>query len=101
MTVFWPSVRHTRLGGGLCVTLYMHDRRLVMTTMTIRISEHDKQLIKTYAAMHGLSVADVLRRSAIERIEDEFDLRELAEAVRTSTGEFVTHEELMSKYGLQ
>ena len=71
-----------------------------MTTMTIRISENDKRLIKSYAALHGISAADVLRRSALERIEDEFDLRELQEAMNTSTGEFVSHKELMAKYGL-
>jgi len=71
-----------------------------MTTMTIRINEEDKQLIQSYAAIHGMSAADVLRRSALERIEDEFDLRELQEAMRTSDGEFVSHDELMSKYGL-
>jgi hypothetical protein len=69
--------------------------------MTIRISESDKHLIQSYAALHGISAADVLRRSAIERIEDEFDLCELEDAMRTSSGEFVTHDELMTKYDLR
>jgi predicted transcriptional regulator len=66
-----------------------------MTTMTIRISENDKRLIQSYAALQGISAADVLRRSALERIEDEFDLSELQEAMRTSTGEFVSFDEVL------
>ncbi|MDR2108039.1 MAG: DUF6290 family protein, partial [Coriobacteriales bacterium] len=38
-----------------------------MATMTIRISDEDKELIKAYAKVHGTSVAEVLRSSAIER----------------------------------
>jgi uncharacterized protein (DUF1778 family) len=64
-----------------------------MTTMTIRIPEEDKQLIKAYAKIHGISVAEMMRSSAIERIEDEFDLRELNEAVAASNGVFYSLDE--------
>jgi uncharacterized protein (DUF1778 family) len=71
-----------------------------MTTMTIRISEEDKNLIRAYAKVHGMSVAEVLRSSAIERIEDEFDLAELNEAIATSNGVFIPFEEVAAKYGI-
>jgi len=71
-----------------------------MTTLTIRLPEQDKSLIKSYAALHGRSVADVVRTSVLERIEDEFDLRELNEAIATSDGVFISHEEIMRKYGM-
>jgi hypothetical protein len=67
--------------------------------MTIRIPDEDKELIQAYARMHGMSAADVLRTSAIERIEDEFDLRELEEAIATSNGEFISHDELKKRLG--
>jgi uncharacterized protein (DUF1778 family) len=71
-----------------------------MATMTIRISDEDKELIKAYAKVHGTSVAEVLRSSAIERIEDEFDLAELNEAIATSNGVFYTLDEVKARYGL-
>jgi uncharacterized protein (DUF1778 family) len=71
-----------------------------MATMTIRISDEDKELIKAYAKVHGMSVAEVLRSSAIERIEDEFDLAELNEAIATSNGVFYTLDEVKARYGL-
>ena len=68
-----------------------------MTTMTIRLAEEDKALIKAYAAIHGVSAAEVLRRSAIERIEDEFDLIELNTAIKESQGVFHTLDEVDTK----
>ncbi|MDR2108240.1 MAG: DUF6290 family protein, partial [Coriobacteriales bacterium] len=73
---------------------------VLMATMTIRISDEDKELIKAYAKVHGTSVAEVLRSSAIERIEDEFDLAELNEAIATSNGVFYTLDEVKARYGL-
>jgi predicted transcriptional regulator len=72
-----------------------------MTTLTIRLPEEDKALIATYASLHGRSIADVVRKAVLERIEDEFDLQELNEAIATSNGEFVSHSEVMRRYGLE
>ncbi|MDR1442496.1 MAG: DUF6290 family protein [Bifidobacteriaceae bacterium] len=54
-----------------------------------------------YAALHGISIADFARSSLMERIEDEFDLRELEAAIAASDGESISHEELMHKYDLR
>jgi uncharacterized protein (DUF1778 family) len=72
-----------------------------MTTLTVRLREDEKALIKSYATLHGQSIADVVRTSVLERIEDEFDLRELNEAIATSDGEFVSHDEVMRRFGLR
>ncbi|MDR1189307.1 MAG: DUF6290 family protein [Bifidobacteriaceae bacterium] len=61
-----------------------------MATMTIRLPDEDKDLIRAYAEIHGMSAAEVLRRSALERIEDEFDLKELKQAIADSQGIFCT-----------
>ena len=68
-----------------------------MATMTIRLPDEEKNLIKAYAAIHGVSVADVLRRAALERIEDEFDLAELNQAVAESSGVFYTLNEVEAR----
>jgi uncharacterized protein (DUF1778 family) len=71
-----------------------------MATLTVRLTDEDKELIKSYANLHGRSIADVVRTSVIERIEDEFDLRELNEAIATSDGEFIPFSEIKARYGL-
>jgi predicted transcriptional regulator len=72
---------------------------VTMTTLTIRLPEEDKALIKSYAELHGTSVAEFVRTSLLGLIEDEFDLRELEAAIATSDGVFYTHEEVKEMFG--
>lgn len=44
-------------------------------TVSLRLNDSDSQLIKAYAEMNGISVSELLRKSVLERIEDEFDLK--------------------------
>lgn len=55
---------------------------MASTTMTIRIGVEEKSLIGAYAAAFEQSVSDFMRESALERIEDELDLRAWDEAKR-------------------
>ena len=43
--------------------------------VSIRLSEQETSLIKDYAKLYNTSVSDIIRRSILERIEDELDLR--------------------------
>ena len=44
-------------------------------TMTIRLDDKEKNLIADYAAAFGTSVSEFMRKAALERIEDELDLK--------------------------
>jgi len=44
-------------------------------TISLRLSDEDSQLIKSYAAMKKMSVSDVMRNAVLEAIEDEYDLQ--------------------------
>lgn len=48
---------------------------MASTTMTIRLNADDKDLISAYAKAFGQSVSDFMRESALERIEDELDMK--------------------------
>ena len=50
-------------------------------TISLRLNTADSELVKAYAEMHGISVSEILRRSVMERIEDEFDLKAYEEAM--------------------
>lgn len=43
-------------------------------TISVRLSEKDTELIKTYADMNNISLSDLIRNAVIEKIEDEYDL---------------------------
>ena len=42
--------------------------------ISIRLNDDDANLIKKYAALHNMTVSELVRKSVIERIEDELDL---------------------------
>ena len=50
-------------------------------TISLRLNEADSMLFKKYAEMNGISVSELLRRSAIEHIEEEYDLQAYEEAI--------------------
>ncbi|WP_115727809.1 type II toxin-antitoxin system RelB family antitoxin [Actinomyces culturomici] len=44
------------------------------TTTTIRLSDEEKDLLSSYAKVHGTTISEFMRRTALERIEDDLDL---------------------------
>ena len=50
-------------------------------TISLRLNEADSMLFTKYAELHGISVSDLLRRSVIEHIEEEYDLQAYEEAI--------------------
>ena len=51
-----------------------------MSTITIRTSEKEKLLIREAAAFYGVTVSDFMKQAALEKLEDEMDIREGDEA---------------------
>ena len=44
-------------------------------TISLRLNEADSMLFKKYAEMNGISVSELVRRSVLEHIEEEYDLQ--------------------------
>ena len=72
------------------------QKEVAYMTMTLRISEEDSRLIQDYARLHGISVSEFLRRAALEKIEDELDVRAAEKAYTEYLADPVTisHEEM-------
>lgn len=60
-------------------------------TISLRMSKEDTELVKKYAAIKGVSVSDLLRRTIMERIEDEYDLKCYKEAMAEYEQDPVTY----------
>lgn len=43
-------------------------------TISVRLSEKDVELIKTYASLNNITVSDLIRNAIMEKIENEYDL---------------------------
>lgn len=50
-------------------------------TISLRLNEADSMLFKKYAEMNGISVSELLRRSVLEHIEEEYDLQAYKEVI--------------------
>jgi hypothetical protein len=71
-------------------------------TISLRLNTADSELVKAYAEMNGISVSELLRRSVMERIEDEFDIKayEQAMAEYRKNSETYTLEEVIEELDL-
>ena len=47
-----------------------------MATLSLRMSEDELRLIKTYTAANGLSMSAFVRDAVLDKIEDDFNLDE-------------------------
>ena len=45
-----------------------------MSTISLRLSEYEDNLIKNYAALKKRNISELIRQAIVERIEDECDL---------------------------
>lgn len=43
--------------------------------ISLRVTEKEHELIKSFAKLYGESVSEYIRRTVMERIEDEFDIQ--------------------------
>ena len=50
-------------------------------TISVRLSDKDTELIKAYADMNNISLSELVRNAVIEKIEDEYDLKDYYEAI--------------------
>ena len=73
-----------------------------MASATIRLSEEESRLIKSYAAQERRSVSDVIRLAILDRIEDEYDLALYKKAKEEFEKDPVTysHAEIMAEFGI-
>jgi predicted DNA-binding protein len=73
-----------------------------MPLATIRLSEEESRLIKSYAAQERRSVSDVIRLAILDRIEDEYDLALFKKAKEEFEQDSTTYSlsEVMKEHGL-
>ncbi len=70
--------------------------------ISIRLNDDDANLIKKYAELHNMTVSELVRKSVIERIEDELDLAAYEKAMADYKKNPVTYsmEEIEKDLGL-
>lgn len=71
--------------------------------ISLRLNEQDTELIKRYAEFNKVSVSELIRRIVLEKIEDEYDLKEYEKALAEYRGNPVTYtlDEVEAELGLR
>ncbi len=49
-------------------------------SFSIRLTDEEKQLAESYAALHSMSLGEAFKRALFEKIEDEYDIAIAEEA---------------------
>lgn len=64
--------------------------------ISLRLSEEENALFKAYAEIKGMSLSEMIRKTVLEKIEDEYDLKSFNEAMEEYKKNPVTytHEEV-------
>ncbi len=72
-----------------------------MSTISIRLSDKEDKLIRTYAELHNMDLSSLIRETVMEKIEDEFDLTLFNKVwEQDQKEERVSHENLKRELGL-
>lgn len=72
-------------------------------SISLRLSDAEATLFKSYAEMHGISVSELVRRAVMEKIEDEYDLAAYERAMEEYKKNPITysHEEVVRMLELE
>ncbi len=73
---------------------------MAMTASAIRFAPEEKEWIASFAEMNGTTFSAQVRQWALERLEDEMDARDLAQAIAEDGGERVGWDEAKRELGL-
>ena len=71
-------------------------------SLTIRLDSSEKELIAKFAKANGCSISEFVRKSVLERIEDELDLQAWVEAKAEYEKDPVSSSlrEIMDEFGI-
>lgn len=72
-------------------------------TISLSFTENEAMLITKYAELNELSVAELLRQSVMERIQDEYDLQTFEQALQEFKANPITYTltDIKNELGLQ
>ena len=60
----------------------MYDEVLHNTMYFVKFSSEERNLVENYSHLTGITIDEIIRRSTIERIEDEMDADIIRQAVK-------------------
>ncbi len=75
-----------------------------MTTITFRISNEEKEMIKELAKHHGMTMSDFIKETMMRKIEDELDYKiadERFSEFKTAGEKAIPFSDVLKKFGIE
>lgn len=73
---------------------------MAMTASAIRFAPEEKEWIAAFAEMNGATFSAQVRQWTLERLEDELDARDLAQAIEEDNGARIAWRDVKAELGL-
>jgi hypothetical protein len=71
------------------------------STISVRLTDEERAALEGYATTYNMSMSELLRSSALEVVEDAYDLAILKHAREQFKDEdYISHQDLMKEFGL-
>lgn len=72
-------------------------------SISLRLSQEDTEIVKSYAKLHNMSLSELFRQAVMERIEEEYDLNAYERAMKEYKQNPITYslDEVESEFGLR
>lgn len=73
-----------------------------MATITVRVSDEEKDIIQKYANFTNLNISDIVRESILEKIDDNMDLQAIKDYESTKrSDENYSFDEIVKELGYE
>ncbi len=69
---------------------------MAMKASAIRFDQDEREWISAFAKLNGTTFSAQVRQWTLERLEDELDARDLADAIRLDDGERLSMDEVLA-----
>jgi len=72
-----------------------------MTVTSLRFKDDQYEAVKVLADFYGETVTTFMRRTILERLEDESDYQDAVKNLQASQGKTVSRQEVMNRLGMK
>ena len=75
-----------------------------MPHVSLRVTEHEKNWMESYAKVQGINLSDAIKEAFFEKLEDEYDLKAIREHEKEKANgnkKYYSHVEVKKELGLE
>jgi len=72
-----------------------------MAHVSLSVTDQEKVWMESYAKLHGINLSEAIKEAFFEKLENEFDLKAIAEYEADPDKTFYSHKEVAKELGLE